>query len=161
MKIDGTPYRSVWVEPAMAAIRCASSTRRRLPWSLDILRLTHVREAAHAIRSMQVRGAPLIGAVAAYGLAMALRHDATAPTPWSATAALLGATRPTAVNLRWALERMLTRAAQHAPGRARRASPIRRRTAIADEDVRQNEAIGVHGLPLIAAAAAQRTPNAR
>ena len=107
MKIDGTPYRSVWVDGADGwSVRIFDQTK--LPWSLDILRLTAVDQVAHAIRSMQVRGAPLIGAVAAYGLALALRADASTDA-MERDAAMLNATRPTAVNLRWALERMLTR----------------------------------------------------
>ena len=73
MKIDGRHYRSVWVDEDGWSVRIIDQTK--LPWSLDILRLTDVGAAAHAIRSMQVRGAPLIGAVAAYGLCLALRED--------------------------------------------------------------------------------------
>ena len=96
---------------------------------------------------MQVRGAPLIGAVAAYGLCLALRADASTDA-MERDAAMLAETRPTAVNLRWALDRMLTRLRNTAPGRARRRR-LRRGAAIADEDAAQNEAIGRHGLPLI------------
>jgi methylthioribose-1-phosphate isomerase len=74
LKIDGTPYRCVWLEPSDGwSVRIIDQTK--LPWSLDFLRLTTVGEAAHAIRTMQVRGAPLIGAVAAYGMALALRDN--------------------------------------------------------------------------------------
>ena len=76
MKIDGIAYRSVWVDPDDGwSVHIIDQTK--LPWSLEILRLTDVAEAAHAIRTMQVRGAPLIGAVAAYGLCLALRADAS------------------------------------------------------------------------------------
>src|SRR5271167_868161 len=103
MKIDGTPYRSVWVDPADGwSIRILDQTA--LPWSFEILRLTTAREVAHAIRSMQVRGAPLIGAVAAFGLALSLRTEDSTDA-MEACAAMLNATRPTAVNLRWALDR--------------------------------------------------------
>ena len=152
MKIDGTPTRSVWVEPHdRDAIRIIDQTK--LPWSLDIVRLTTLREVAHAIRSMQVRGAPLIGATAAYGLALATHADPTTDA-MERDAALLAATRPTAVNLRWALDRMLTilRNTRQAE-RAERADA--EAAAIAEEDVAQNEAIGEHGLPLIADAAAK------
>jgi len=151
MKIDGTSYRGVWVDQDDGwSIRIIDQTK--LPWSLDILRLTNLREAAHAIRAMQVRGAPLIGAVAAYGLALALRHD-TSTAAMESAANALNATRPTAVNLRWALTRMLiklrnTRAAD------RLAAAYREANAIADEDVAQNAAIGRHGLGLIQHAAA-------
>jgi methylthioribose-1-phosphate isomerase len=154
MKIDGTPYRSVWVDQADNwSVRILDQTK--LPWSLDILRLTNLREAAHAIRSMQVRGAPLIGAVAAYGLALALRNDASTDA-MEAAAVSLNATRPTAVNLRWALDRMLTRLRN-----TRQADRVRvayqEAGAIADEDVAQNQAIGQHGLPLIEQAAASKS----
>jgi methylthioribose-1-phosphate isomerase len=146
MNIDGNPYRSVWVDPADDwSVRIIDQTR--LPWAFELLRLTSVREVAQAIRSMQVRGAPLIGAVAAFGLALAARTDAATPALEEAAATLL-ATRPTAVNLRWALDRMMHRLRQ-----ARTANRIdvayREARAIADEDVAQNAAIGRHGLALI------------
>ena len=122
----------------------------KLPWSLEILRLTTRDEAAHAIRSMQARGAPLIGAVAAYGLCLALREDPSTEA-MERDAALLAATRPTAVNLRWALDRMLTRLRNTRPT-DRVAAAYAEAAPIADEDVAQNEAIGRHGLPLIEAA---------
>ena len=109
MKVNGTPYRSVWVNTQDGwSVHIFDQTR--LPWSLDILQLTNLADTAHAIRSMQVRGAPLIGAVAAYGLCLALRVDAST-NAMERDAATLNATRPTAVNLRWALDRMLTRCA--------------------------------------------------
>ncbi len=105
MNIDGVAYRSVWVDQDDGwSVRILDQTR--LPWTVEILRLTQEEEVAHAIRSMQVRGAPLIGAVAAYGLALALRRDAS-DAALERVAAMLGDTRPTAVNLRWALDRML------------------------------------------------------
>src|SRR3712207_9471951 len=107
MRIDGIPYRSVWVEPEDGwSVRILDQTR--LPWALEILRLTDEAQVAHAIRSMQVRGAPLIGAVAAYGVALALRRDPSTETLDRAVA-MLGQTRPTAINLRWALDRMRAR----------------------------------------------------
>ena len=150
MKIDGTPYRSVWVDGADGwSVRIFDQTK--LPWSLDILRLTAVEQVAHAIRSMQVRGAPLIGAVAAYGLALALRADASTDAMERA-AAMLNATRPTAVNLRWALERMLTRL-RNTVVAERVGAAYDEAVRICDEDAAQNERIGEHGLPLIEAAA--------
>jgi methylthioribose-1-phosphate isomerase len=147
MKIDGTPYRSVWVDEQDGwSIRIIDQTK--LPWSLDIVRLTHVAAAAHAIRSMQVRGAPLIGAVAAYGLALALRADASREA-MERDAEMLNATRPTAVNLRWALDRMLAKL-RPLPTQARLAAAYAEAGLIADEDAAQCEAIGTHGAPLIA-----------
>ena len=147
MKIDGTPYRSVWVDEQDGwSVRIIDQTK--LPWSVDILRLQDVNAAAHAIRSMQVRGAPLIGAVAAYGLALALRNDPSTKA-MERDAAMLAETRPTAVNLRWALERMLQRL--RPLGEAARAPAAYAEAGlIANEDAAQCEAIGDHGLPLIA-----------
>lgn len=146
MKINGTPYRSVWVnEKDGWSIHIFDQTR--LPFSLDILRLTTQQEVAHAIRTMQVRGAPLIGAVAAYGLALALRQDAS-DAAMEQNAAMLAATRPTAVNLHWAIDRMLNSLRPVAPA-DRVAAAYAEAGRICDEDAAQNEAIGRHGLELI------------
>lgn len=150
MKIDGVAYRAIWVDPSDGwIVRIIDQTR--LPWSLEIARLETLDQAAHAIRAMQVRGAPLIGAAAAYGLCLALRADASAEAMERA-AEMLAATRPTAVNLRWALERMLTRLRNTAAS-ARLAAAYAEAGAIADEDAARNETIGRHGLPLIEAIA--------
>ncbi len=146
MKIDGTPYRCVWLEPSDGwSVRIIDQTK--LPWSLEFLRLTTVAEAAHAIRTMQVRGAPLIGAVAAYGLALAVRADAGSEAMERA-AAHLNAQRPTAVNLRWATERMLTRL-RNTGFTERVRVAYEEAGLIAEEDVAQNRAIGEHGAGLI------------
>jgi methylthioribose-1-phosphate isomerase len=146
MKVDGIAYRSVWVDEADGrTVHIIDQTR--LPWAFEILRLTTRDAVAHAIRSMQVRGAPLIGAVAAYGLCLALAAD-PATEAMERDAALLAATRPTAVNLRWALERMLTRL-RNTPPAERVAVAYAEAALIAEEDAAQNAAIGVHGLPLI------------
>ncbi len=152
MKIDGTPFRTIWLDDDGWSVRVIDQTR--LPWSLDFLRLQDVQAAAHAIRSMQVRGAPLIGAAAAYGMALALRTD-PGTDAMERAAEQLAATRPTAINLRWALDRMLTRLRNTATG-ARAAAAYAEAAAIADEDVATNAAIGRHGLPLIEQAAAAR-----
>ena len=157
MKIDGTPYRTIWLDEQDGwSVRIIDQTK--LPWSLDILRLASLADAAHAIRSMQVRGAPLIGAAAAYGIALALRQDASTDGLERA-AATLAATRPTAVNLRWSLERMLT-----VLRNTRQAERVRvayaEAATVAEEDVAQNAAIGRHGLPLIQAAAETKAAGA-
>ncbi len=153
MKVNGTPYRSVWVDTEDRwSVHIFDQTK--LPWSLDILRLTNVDETAHAIRSMQVRGAPLIGAVAAYGLCLALRADASTEA-MERDAAMLNATRPTAVNLRWALERMLTRL-RNTPAAERVRVAYAEAEAICEEDVAQCAAIGQHGQALIRQAAAAK-----
>ncbi len=161
MKIDGVAYRSIWVDSEDGSpdggwpVRIIDQTR--LPWSLELARLETLDQAAHAIRAMQVRGAPLIGATAAYGLCLALRADPSTEAMERA-AETLAATRPTAVNLRWALERMLTRLRNTAVS-SRVTTAYTEAAAIADEDAARNEAIGQHGLPLIEAVA-RRKPDA-
>lgn len=146
MKINGTPYRSVWInEKDGWSVHIFDQTR--LPFSLDILQLTSAQDVAHAIRTMQVRGAPLIGAVAAYGLALALRQDSS-DTAMEEQAVMLAATRPTAINLRWAIDRMLTHL-RPLPADQRVAAAYAEAGRICDEDAAQNEAIGRHGLSLI------------
>ncbi|WP_428492898.1 S-methyl-5-thioribose-1-phosphate isomerase [Rhodopila sp.] len=150
MKIDGIAYRSVWLDPGDGwSVHILDQTK--LPWSLEVLRLATRDEAAHAIKSMQTRGAPLIGAVAAYALCLALRADASTEA-MERDAELIAATRPTAVNLRWALDRMLTRL-RNTPAAERVAVGYAEAALIADEDAAQNASIGRHGLPLIEAAA--------
>jgi methylthioribose-1-phosphate isomerase len=117
----------------------------RLPGETAFVRLTSLEQAAHAIRVMQVRGAPLIGATAAYGVALALQSGVALEHALS----VLGATRPTAVNLRWALERMKDRLGPLPAGR-RAAMAWAEARAIAGEDVQANAAIGQHGLRLLA-----------
>jgi methylthioribose-1-phosphate isomerase len=101
---------------------------------------------------MQVRGAPLIGAVAAYGLALAMRRNPEALEP---VAAMLGETRPTAINLRWALEKMLA-VLRPLPAAAREAAAYAEAAAICDDDAATCEAIGRHGLPLLQDIAARK-----
>ncbi len=143
MKVAGVSYRSVWRDGDRVAI----IDQTLLPHEFHTLRLSIVDEVAHAIRSMQVRGAPLIGATAAYGLALAMRTDAS-NDHLAASAALLLQTRPTAVNLRWAIERML-RVLKPLPGERRIEAAWAEADAIADEDVELNHAIGRHGLELM------------
>ena len=151
MKIDGTPFRTIWLDDDGWSVRVIDQTR--LPWAFETLRITNLTQAAHAIRSMQVRGAPLIGAAAAYGLAVAFREDAGTEAMERAAATLL-ATRPTAVNLRWALDRMLTRLRNTRPA-DRVAAAYAEAAGIAEEDVAQNAAIGQHGRALIEQAASK------
>src|SRR5579864_7819866 len=99
MKVDGRPYRTIWLEPDGWSVGIIDQTR--LPHRFETVRLQTLEDAAHAIKAMLVRGAPLIGVAAAYGMALALRRDAGDAAIETAGATLL-ATRPTAVNLRWA-----------------------------------------------------------
>ena len=153
MKVDGVAYRSVWVDASDGwSVRIFDQTK--LPWTLDILRLTERDQVAHAIKSMQVRGAPLIGAVAAYGLCLALRHDPSSDA-MERDAALLADTRPTAINLRWAIDRMLTRL-RNTPVAERVGVAYAEAAAIAEEDVAQCAGIGRYGLELIQQIAAAK-----
>jgi len=155
MKIDGVAYRTIW--PAADGWSVEIIDQTKLPHAFAVARLTTLEEAAHAIRAMLVRGAPLIGATAAYGVALALRADPSDAALDRACDALL-ATRPTAVNLRWALERM--RRHLHAlPEGERAAAAYAEAAAVADEDVAINRAIGEYGAALIRAAAARKAPG--
>lgn len=154
MKINGVPYRTIWLDHDGWSVHIIDQTR--LPWAFATVRLTTVEQAAHAIRAMLVRGAPLIGAAAAYGLALAVRADPSTEG-MERDAALLAGTRPTAVNLGWALRRMLTRLRNTLPA-DRAAVAYAEAALIADEDAAQNQAIGTHGVPLLAAAQKQGQP---
>ena len=148
MLINGKPSRAIW-PAADGAVEIIDQTR--LPHAVEIVRLTSLDEAVHAIASMQVRGAPLIGATAAWGLALALRADASDAGLAGAVSAL-AASRPTAVNLAWALARVRSLVERLPAGdRADRAAAEAQ--AIADEDVAMCRAIGEHGAVLIEAAA--------
>jgi methylthioribose-1-phosphate isomerase len=125
-----------------------------LPHELRFVRMESVEDAAAAIREMKVRGAPLIGATAGYGMALAMRRDPSALSMASASELLL-LTRPTGVNLRWALEEM-TRLLVGSPLEERASSAYRRAEEIADEDVQICRAIGEHGVQLLQQAAAAR-----
>ena len=150
MKINGQSYRSVWLDADGWGVRILDQTM--LPWRVEQLRLETAGQAAHAIRSMQVRGAPLIGAVAAYGLALSMR---TAPQALHETAAMLNETRPTAINLRWALDRMVA-ALVNLPPAGRAAAAYAQAAAIADDDAQTCRLIGSHGLPLLEEIAARK-----
>ena len=146
MKIHGKHYRSVWPigEDAFGII-----DQTRLPHEFVTLELRTAEDAAHAIRSMQTRGAPLIGAVAAYGLALAVRKDSSDESIERALH-MLAETRPTAINLKWALWRMRGALLNH-PRDKRAAIAWAEAAAIAGEDAAMCEAIGRNGLEIIRA----------
>ncbi len=152
MKVDGTPTRTIWLEADGWSVGIIDQTA--LPHRFARLRLATLDDMARAIKTMQVRGAPLIGAAAAYGVCLALRADASDESLERACATLL-ATRPTAINLKWALDEMAA-AVRNQPREARVAAAYRRAAEIADEDVAINRAIGQHGVKLIEAAAARK-----
>jgi methylthioribose-1-phosphate isomerase len=144
MKISGVPYRTLW-PAAPGLVRVIDQSR--LPFEFVTLDLTTLEDAAHAIKTMVVRGAPLIGATAAYGLALALRTDASDRRIEEA-ARTLQATRPTAVNLAWALARVRSAIARLEPGQRFEAA-FREAANICEADVEQCRSIGVHGLEII------------
>ena len=152
MKVEGRQTRGIWLESDGESVGIIDQTQ--LPHRLVIARLKSLEDAAHAIKSMQVRGAPLIGATAAYGVWLALRHDASDEALERAYATLI-ATRPTAINLKWALDEMLA-AVRNKPRAERLEAALRRAGEIADEDVAINQAIGRHGLKLIEDIAAKK-----
>jgi methylthioribose-1-phosphate isomerase len=152
MRVDGKPTRSIWLEDDGWSVGIVDQTL--LPHRFATARLTCLDEAAYAIRAMRVRGAPLIGAAAAYGLCLALRQDASDESLERAAATLL-ATRPTAINLKWALDEMAAAVRNQARG-ARIEAAYRRAAEICDEDVAINRAIGRHGVALIEAVAARK-----
>ena len=155
MKVDGAHYRSIWLEANGWSV--GAIDQRRLPHEFVVARLTSAAEAAEAIRSMLVRGAPLIGATAAFGMALAIREDASDAAIERAYRMLV-ATRPTAINLKWALEEMRAVLRPVAPS-ARADAAYARADAIAEQDVTINRGIAENGLPLIEAIAARKRPG--
>ena len=152
MLVGDRPYRSIWVAADGETVEIIDQTW--LPHEFVVRPLETLDDAATAIRDMWVRGAPLIGATAAYGVAIALRADAS-DAGLARSYEVLIATRPTAVNLRWALDDMRARLAPLDPA-ARPAAAMARAAAICDEDVETNRMIGVHGLALIEEIAARK-----
>jgi methylthioribose-1-phosphate isomerase len=145
MKIDGTHYRTIWLHEDGWSVEVIDQTR--LPHEFKTLRLASADDAARAIKDMIVRGAPLIGATAAYGFCMALREDAS-DASIKAAYDMLAATRPTAINLKWALDAMVD-ATMPLGDNARVAAAYERAAKICDDDVEICRQIGVNGLTLI------------
>ncbi|MBL8893915.1 MAG: S-methyl-5-thioribose-1-phosphate isomerase, partial [Rhizobiales bacterium] len=135
MKVNGKPYRTIWLGPDGESVEIIDQTK--FPHRFEIVRLETVDDAAHAIKDMLVRGAPLIGATAAYGMALAMRADASDRGLDKAYDQLY-ATRPTAVNLRWALDEMM-RVLRPLGSQARAAAAYKRAAQICDEDVEINK----------------------
>jgi methylthioribose-1-phosphate isomerase len=145
MNVGGRPMRTIWLGEDGRTVEIIDQTR--LPHELVVVELRGLDDAARAISTMQVRGAPLIGAAAAYGIAVAMAED---PSEDSLDAAIerLGATRPTAVNLRWALAEMKGALAD-VPEKFRHSAALTRAGEIAEGDVAINRAIGQHGARLV------------
>lgn len=145
MRVGQRHYRTIWLAEDGWSVEVID--QRRLPHAFVTIRLTTLEDAARAIQTMTVRGAPLIGAAAAYGFCLAMRRDGSDDGVSAAYTALL-ATRPTAVNLRWALDAM-SAAVRGLPLEERIEAAYRRAAVLCDEDIAINAAIGGHGLELI------------
>lgn len=152
MKIDGVPSRTIWLQPDGWSVGIIDQTV--LPHKIERLTLKNVQDAAHAIKSMQVRGAPLIGVTAAYGVALAMRSDPSDAALEHAVQ-FLAEQRPTAVNLRWALNDLNETLRPLSPSE-RAAAAYVRAAQIADDDVEMCRRIGVNGLALIKERAARK-----
>ncbi len=152
MRVHGQPYRTIFVADDGFTVAVIDQTR--LPFAFELRHLQAADEAAEAIREMIVRGAPLIGVTAAYGVALGMRDD-PGDAGLARVVERLAATRPTAVNLRWALERMRVVLAAEPPSR-RVERAYEEAARIADEDVAACAAIGRHGRALLVAIHEQR-----
>ncbi len=152
MKVAGIHYRTIWVNDDGQSVGIIDQTR--LPHAFETLRLETLDDAAHAIRAMQVRGAPLIGVAAAYGVCLALRNDASDECLEKACSTL-AATRPTAVNLNWALHEMKVVLRRVSPDE-RLAAAYRKASQLADGDVETCRLIGNHGQKIIEGIAARK-----
>jgi methylthioribose-1-phosphate isomerase len=156
VKVDGRPYRTIWPVDDGNAVEVIDQTK--LPHAFETRKLVTLEDAADAIRTMVVRGAPLIGVTAAYGLSLGLRQDRS-DAGLARAVERLAATRPTAVNLRWALTRVAA-AVKPCPASERAARAYAEAGVIAEEDVAQCRDIGRHGAALLKKVAA-RLPGQR
>lgn len=152
MKINQAFFRTIWPVVEGGAVEIIDQTQ--LPHRLHIVRIDTVEAMVHAIKHMQVRGAPLIGAAAAYGIALGLA-DGALDVDVERIGETLLQSRPTAVNLRWAVERM-QRLLLALPLEERAAAAWQEAAAICDEDVALNQAIGQHGVEMLRALAKER-----
>jgi len=152
MKVDGKPYRTIWLNRDGWSVEIIDQTK--FPHRLETVTLRSAADAAYAIKDMLVRGAPLIGATAAYGMALQALADAS-DEALSRAYENLHATRPTAINLKWALDEMM-KALRNFPPAERAQRAYKRAAEICEEDVEINQAIGRHGLELIKAIAARK-----
>jgi methylthioribose-1-phosphate isomerase len=147
MNINGKHYRTIWPNPDGWSVEIIDQTK--LPFAFETVTLKSLEDAARAISTMQVRGAPLIGATAAYGTALALRDDAS-DEALERACETLAATRPTAINLRWALGEM-EKAVRNQLRETRVAAAYAKAAEICDDDVETCRKIGEHGYGLIKA----------
>lgn len=152
MKINGKQTRTIWVKPEGFPVEIIDQTA--LPHEVRTVALKTADDAAYAIQAMLVRGAPLIGVTAAYGVALAMREDPS-DTALQEAIELLAAQRPTAVNLRWALTEMQS-ALSAVPVSERARAAFKHAAKLATDDANMCKAIGEHGLALIKDIAAKK-----
>ena len=152
MKVAQQQFRTIWPSPRCKFVEIIDQTQ--LPFALRVLKIHSSEQMIHAIKTMQVRGAPLIGVAAAYGIALAMLEDES-DAYLSTAGQMLKNSRPTAVNLAWAINRM-TSLLQATPQHRRNLTAWREAANMAEEDVIQNASIGQHGLRLIQAQIAAR-----
>ena len=145
MKVAEKHFRTIWPDTRCKFVEIIDQTN--LPFAFEIARIHSLEQMAVAIKTMQVRGAPLIGAAAAYGMALAMLYDDTEESLKQASQDLIS-TRPTAVNLQWAVSRMQAYLLS-LPQERRNIAAWKEASKIAEEDVAQNSLIGQHGLVLI------------
>ncbi|MGH7176109.1 MAG: S-methyl-5-thioribose-1-phosphate isomerase [Tepidisphaeraceae bacterium] len=145
MRVNGKPYRTIWVSEDGWSVQIIDQTS--LPHRFSTVILRTCQDAARSIKTMQVRGAPLIGVTAAYGMCLAMRADTSDAAIDRSYEELLRA-RPTAINLKWALDEMRNHLRKSNPA-DRVAGAYRRAGAMGDQDVQINSAIGDHGLKLL------------
>lgn len=144
MKVASQHYRTIWPDPRYKFVEIIDQTK--LPFAFEIAQIHNLEQMVAAIKTMQVRGAPLIGVAAAYGMALAMLDDDSDANLHHAANVLINS-RPTAVNLKWAVSRMVI-SLQGMPN-LRNLNAWREAANIAEEDVAQNQAIGQHGFELI------------
>ncbi len=154
MRIAQKNFRTIWPDPRSKFVEIIDQTK--LPFAFEIAHIDSLDKMVQAIKTMQVRGAPLIGVAAAYGIALATLEDDSEAQVLLAAEKLKNS-RPTAVNLAWAVNRML--AVLQVSTRQRNLAAWREAATIAEEDVAQNKAIGQHGLAIIKHLAMQKTPS--
>lgn len=147
MNVQQQHYRTIWPDTQAAYVTIIDQTR--LPFAFETVRIETLAAMVNAISAMQVRGAPLIGVSAAYGIALAMHQDGSDAALDSAARQLVQS-RPTAVNLAWAVKRMQQHLAPLTPAQRKQAA-WSEAAKIAEEDVLQNQAIGQHGLACIQA----------
>ncbi len=145
MRVNNQPFRTIWPDPRCKFVQIINQTQ--LPFAFEVVKIHSLAQMVHAIKTMQVRGAPLIGVAAAYGMALAMLEDESDTYLVNAAQSLKNS-RPTAVNLAWAVNRMVA-ILQLTPQNRRNFTAWREAAQMAEEDAAQNQLIGQHGFRLI------------